>query len=123
MKPKRIQRKRTRGWKMPANTIYVGRPTKWGNPFTLEIGRDKAIRLYKLWMTRKLTPASMKGIIETLLQKQGLAIFKLQIAGAVLAKYHIKELRDKNLACWCKLGDPCHADILLELANRPEVKP
>lgn len=32
--PMRIQRKRTKGWKMPPNTIYVGRGSKWGNPFT-----------------------------------------------------------------------------------------
>jgi hypothetical protein len=30
----------------------------------------------------------------------------------------IRQLRGKNLACWCKPGQPCHADILLELANR-----
>lgn len=33
-RPKRIQRKRTAGWRMPPNTIYVGRGSKWGNPFT-----------------------------------------------------------------------------------------
>lgn len=33
-KPKRIQRMRTKGWRMPPNTVYVGRPTKWGKPFT-----------------------------------------------------------------------------------------
>ncbi len=38
MKPKRIQRKRTKGWRMPANAVYVGRPTKWGNP--AEIGKE-----------------------------------------------------------------------------------
>lgn len=35
MTPQRIQRKRTKGWKMPENTVYVGRPSKWGNPFTI----------------------------------------------------------------------------------------
>jgi hypothetical protein len=29
----RIQRKRTKGWRMPENAVYVGRPTKWGNPY------------------------------------------------------------------------------------------
>ena len=33
MRPRRIQRKRTRGWRMPPNTVYVGRPSKWGNIF------------------------------------------------------------------------------------------
>ena len=36
MELKRIQRKRVKGWKMPENTVYVGRPTKWGNPFRVE---------------------------------------------------------------------------------------
>jgi len=34
-KPKRIQRSRAKGWKMPANAIYVGRPTVWGNPYVV----------------------------------------------------------------------------------------
>lgn len=34
--PKRIQRKRSKGWRMPAGAVYVGRGTKWGNPFTIE---------------------------------------------------------------------------------------
>ncbi len=42
--PARIQRKRTKGWKMPRNTIYVGRGTQWGNPFTIaENGRDTVL--------------------------------------------------------------------------------
>jgi len=45
---KRIQRKRTKRWKMPKNTIYVGRPSKWGNPFFVkEIGSIKAVLYYK----------------------------------------------------------------------------
>lgn len=35
MKPIRIQRKRTKNWKMPLNTVYVGRPTAWGNSFVV----------------------------------------------------------------------------------------
>ena len=34
-KPKRIQRSRSKGWKMPANAIYDGRPTVWGNPYVV----------------------------------------------------------------------------------------
>ena len=47
MKLKRIQRKRTKGWKMPANTVYVGRPTKWGNPYIVIDYPEEAIQLYK----------------------------------------------------------------------------
>jgi hypothetical protein len=38
MTPKRIQCKRTKGWKMPPNTVYVGRPSLWGNPFDMSRG-------------------------------------------------------------------------------------
>jgi hypothetical protein len=74
---------------MPPNTVYVGRPTKWGNPFKGK-DRDEIIRQYRLWITR-----------------------------GALDPY---ELRGKNLACWCPLDKPCHADILLELANELTTK-
>lgn len=90
MTPQRIQRKRTRGWKMPPNTIYVGRPTKWGNRFTIkEYGLEKALEYYE---------ASIKSNIKT---------------GLI----DISELKGKNLACFCRLDQPCHSDILLKLAN------
>ena len=81
----RIQRKRTKGWKMPENTIYVGRPTKWGNPF------DKT-------NSGSVHPA-------------------LRFACEVAPLLDASELRGKNLACWCRLDQECHADVLLEFAN------
>jgi hypothetical protein len=84
MKPKRIQRKRTKGWKMPDGAVYVGRPTKWGNRHTFG-GRDLCVRMYR------------KDWHDT---------------DAIRA-----ELRGKDLACWCPLDQPCHADVLLEIAN------
>jgi len=97
--PKRIQRKRTKGWKMPPNTVYVGRPTIFGNPFRREDGDGEfALRQFCRW----LNGARGTG---------GGGLRRL----AVLAR--IPELRGKDLACFCKEGAPCHADILLELAN------
>lgn len=47
----RVQMSRRKGWRKPANTVYVGRPGKFGNPFPVEqIGRDEAIRLYEKWI-------------------------------------------------------------------------
>lgn len=91
--PIRIQRKRTRGWRMPDNTIYVGRLTAWGNPFVGE----NAVEFYRQMClgTRKFYPP--------------LPLFNLS---------DIEKLRGKNLACSCPLDQPCHADVLLELANR-----
>ena len=86
-KPRRIQRKRTKGWRLPANTVIVDRTSKWGNPFrTGIVGVDIAAYM-RLWNTRK-----------------GRATIQ-------------RELRGKNLCCWCKLDQPCHADVLLEIAN------
>lgn len=88
--PQRIQRKRAPGWRMPPNTVSVTRPGKWGNPFTVaKYGRLGAVAMYRQMMT-----------------------------GRGLLRVH-HELRGKNLACFCPLDQPCHADVLLELANRP----
>lgn len=95
MKAKRIQRKRTKGWRMPPNAVYVGRPTKWGNPFRVKDGHtvDEAVSLYRTWIDDEIN----------------------------IAPENLKEIKDelggKDLACWCPIGSPCHADILLDLAG------
>ena len=96
--PRRIQRKRTKGWKMPPNTVSVCRPGKWGNP-------------HKVGTIVDGKPLSAWGAV---------AMFNANLITGALgytAKDVIRELRGKNLACWCKEGDPCHADVLLKLAN------
>ena len=117
---KRIQRKRTKGWRMPSNTIYVGRPTKYGNPFRLIDGMmfyycvnrtilspwiiydngkndymyEDVIGFYKMWIMEKLT------------DEIGLPPVP-----------DIEELRGKDLACWCKPMNYCHVDVLIELLS------
>lgn len=92
MTPQRIQRKRTRGWRMPAGAVYVGRPTKWGNPFKLPyFSRNGVLAVYDAWLMTE------KG-------KEIVAAAK-------------RELRGHDLCCWCKPGAPCHADVLLRIAN------
>lgn len=100
--PKRIQRKRTKGWRMPENTVSVTRPGKWGNPFKVnEYGLDKSLRLYKRWINGEYNEWDTYAYPE----------FKQ----APPNSFH--ELRGKDLACFCPLDQPCHADVLLELAN------
>lgn len=103
--PKRIQRKRTKGWRMPEGAVYVGRPTKWGNPFRIGDrpfgGTISFIPIYQ--PTGKAVLAAYR---DYLVNKCSWIIEAAQ-----------EELRGKDLACWCKEGSPCHADILLELAN------
>ena len=89
--PDRIQLSRAKGWKLPPNTVVVSRPSRWGNP--LKVGAlgvpdaETAVMRYRAWLT----------------------------TGPCVPD--LTPLRAKNLACWCKPGTPCHADVLLELAN------
>lgn len=95
--PKRIQRQRTKGWRMPPNTVYVGRPSMFQNPFKLSDceNREECIAKFRHHLS-------------------------LYFAGALLRDRVIEHLRGKNLACWCPLDQPCHADVLLEIANAGE---
>ena len=86
MNGRRIQRKRTKGWRMPPNTVYVGRPTKWGNPYKLT-DRAATVKAYEIWLRERLREDP----------------------------HFLDELKGKDLACWCSLDEPCHADILLKV--------
>lgn len=104
--PKRIQRKRTKGWQMPPNTVSVARPGKWGNPFivTDRIAPGKHVAGVHYWAvpTAHDAVACFREMIN----------FRPDMLAAA-----IDELRGKDLACFCRLDQPCHADVLLELAN------
>lgn len=97
--PKRIQRKRERGWRMPANARYVGRPGPFGNPYV--VGE---------------TFTDLKGGV-----RDAAHAVELYRAVGGPPNYHrppgIEALRGYDLACWCAIGEPCHADVLLEWAN------
>lgn len=85
---------RHKGGRKPANTVDVTRPGRWGNPYTVEDnGQDGAVRLYRAWLDRRpdLVAAARR------------------------------ELAGKDLACYCKPDEACHADVLLEVANGEEI--
>ena len=107
MKPKRIQRKLTKGFKLPDNCVYVGRPTKWGNPFT---GPD-AVEKYR-WALSEF-PSEEKCKAWNDAGSNGLMYVSLAARVGPL----LDQLRGKDLACWCPLDKPCHADVLLEIVN------
>lgn len=104
MKPQRIQRKRTKGWKMPENSVYVGRPSKWGNPFLISEYGEFAAEMFEDAL--EWGPSSRFWYYgpHTKLIEIKLGLQK-------------GELKGKNLVCWCALDMPCHADVLLTLAN------
>jgi len=127
--PVRVKRERKGGWKMPPNTVYVGRGTKWGNPFkVVEVADNEWHVVAKendTWNVLLKTNShdealnfSLKSYQYWLMpytHKDG-DIEKFYQSTAVLESI-ISELKGKNLACWCSLDSKCHADILLELAN------
>lgn len=100
----RVVLSRRKGWRMPPNTIKVDRSTKWGNPF--KVGVDGCA----LECTEKFR-ALCHGVITPTMD------YEVCIAWLDRCRPHVEELRGKNLACWCKAGTPCHADVLLDLAN------
>lgn len=90
---KRVQRSRAKGWRKAEGDVYVGRPSKWGNPH------------------RATPPTSAEAVAR---YRADLLAGRL----AVTVDDVKRELRGKDLACWCALDAPCHADVLLEIANR-----
>ncbi|WP_138443533.1 DUF4326 domain-containing protein [Sinomonas susongensis] len=126
MSPQRIQRRRTKGWRMPENTVYVGRGSRWGNPFSVNHGHTI---IGPPWFDAKdnwgrvtaadATNASSRGVVpaEVVDQFRMLMQVRARDEPQRFARW-IKPLRGKNLACWCPDGHSCHADVLLELANK-----
>ena len=110
--PKRIQRRRERGWRMPEGAVYVGRPSKWGNPYR--------------WTEYARIPLDDDRVIPDA-RRRSWAVNDFRAAmdpehGFQVGQYPDRatirrELAGRDLCCWCPLDSPCHADVLLELAN------
>lgn len=126
MTPIRVQLSRRNGWRMPENTVKVSRPGYWGNPFAASVfGRDAAVRLYRALIDGRWGGSTFAGLddqsvmVASELRQQWLCRFK----GEHPSEAARSVLRGKNLACWCPLVDkdgnrvPCHADVLLAIAN------
>ena len=135
----RIQRKRTKGYRMPEGAIYVGRITRWGNPFQVTgssvIGRPWfTVTAHPL--TAGVQPPQRFGdeVLYTSHSRRADAVahsVELFLSYCAVRRRDDAEaftawlapLRGHDLACWCPLEDkdgnrmPCHADVLLELAN------
>jgi hypothetical protein len=88
--PRRIQLRRTKGWRKPEGAVVVARPSRWGNPYRVGPDRtaEEAVASYRDHVTDRVDE------------------IRAELAG-------------RDLCCWCPLDRPCHADVLLELANGP----
>jgi hypothetical protein len=146
----RIQRQRTKGWRMPEGAIYVGRPSVWGNPWPIdgdmqpwlalalglngnEAGRrESAVLAYRAWMAGQRLPipaadgpgtgeggdleysdGTIRHVSDIVVAMGVLMLGRATIS--VPVPPDLEPLRGHDLACWCPLDAPCHADVILDL--------
>lgn len=125
--PVRIQRKRTKGWRMPEGAVYVGRSRGdmpgarlFANPFRVggyfKIGRGRGHGGFA-WLEAFPDYADASfTLIDT--PERAVGFFNLYRRLYPYTEAELSQIRGKDLACWCALDKPCHADVLLEIANR-----
>ena len=96
--PERIQLRRTKGWRKPPDAVVVARPSRWGNPY--RIGDRHPV--HRRPMSRDETIDLIRAAYAE--RPEWVAAARQALAG-------------RDLACWCALDVPCHADVLLDVAN------
>lgn len=120
MMPVRVQQRRTRGWRKPENTVSVARPSKFGNPFAIGhtfkvVDSGGVITDYSQWRSVFIRDSA-----------EAVARYAEWVEGRIrIVSFHWRPTRadirqhlaGRNLMCFCPLDQPCHADVLLELAN------
>lgn len=128
----RVTLSRTKGWKMPPDTVKVSRPSIWGNPFKVgeasghsfndggdptpmiaALTREQCVEMYRDMLRGFLSPEMhphghnwMRRFRE-----------KMHLGYCLPSDMARSYLRGKHLACFCKPSEPCHADVLLQIAN------
>lgn len=137
MSPARIQRKRTKGWRMPEGAIYVGRPTVFGNPFQAykcdccgywDVRDDNGVTyLVNHEYVRQPHVKANRSTWTTKAQasREAVRLYDEELTYWVGGRVNydaefraaVETLGGRDLACWCPLDGPCHADVLLEIAN------
>jgi hypothetical protein len=111
--PQRIQLRRAKGWRKPEGAITVSRPSKWGNGVTLD-DVSAYVDFGPILHPVALSESTKRAIAVDAYREwlaEDMAVFPDEYASDLAA------LRGHDLACWCPLDQPCHADVLLELAN------
>lgn len=138
--PNRITRQRTKGWRKPAGAIIVDRTSIWGNPWgisnpgTIDLNLERvkarykvgdfidptfAVALFGLWLDGRDIPADY--LPDDTMTTTGTRMMRDHLhARRMLILANLDQLRGHDLCCWCKPGQPCHADVLLRLANGGE---
>lgn len=110
--PERIRLSRAKGWRKPEGAVVVARPSRWGNPYRIDDYRAD-------WPDcddgelRRMAVSDFRGLVE------GRWAHLEDVPTYPTIDEIRAELAGRDLACWCPLDGPCHADVLLEIANSP----
>lgn len=106
--PQRIQRKRTKGWRKPDGAVCVTRRGRMGNPFRMDA--PVAVQFYRVMIENRSVPLEMED-----------EVYAYYRGVDPPTETEIKRrLRGHDLACFCEPDAPfCHADVLLEITNKP----
>ena len=107
--PKRIQRKRTKGWRKPEGAVYVGRPSKWGNPYPpgMPLGECGIGIIHESGLLER----AKEDHLQPLTLEDSIMLYRLYIEGCIKHNgdyYDIERLRGEDLMCWCPLDQPSH---------------
>jgi hypothetical protein len=120
--PQRLQRSRRKGYRKPAGAVSVSRPSKWGNPYVL--GRTGDARHWTGWYVGEIGDEwANHGSYPTEAEAAVRAVELYRLHTGPMGNHELdveevrRELGGKDLVCWCPLNRPCHADVLLEIAN------
>ncbi|OCH80985.1 DUF4326 domain-containing protein [Gordonia sp. UCD-TK1] len=114
----RIRRHRMKGWRMPEGAVYVGRPSRFGNPFVVGEVYDRLhYRSKTMSGAKDLRVRDRAHAVDLYRRWLNGTVHHLNTFDPPTEREICQQLHGRDLACWCPLDQPCHADVLLELAN------
>lgn len=115
--PIRIQRRRTAGWRAPAGAKYVGRGTRYGNPYAVVRQTDGMLAIPAAETNRKWPTFTYEHDARA----EAVRLYRTHLAQHPdLVARARRELASHNLMCWCPEDQPCHVDVLLRVASIPD---
>jgi hypothetical protein len=108
--PKRIRFPRgLKGWRKPPDAVMVMRPNRWGNPFVVRKDLEPGT---------KIPGGNGRTYTAVPTPKDAVRCFREYMdASPARREAARRELRGKDVVCYCGLGEPCHGDVLLAIAN------
>lgn len=117
--PKRIQLRRTQGWRKPEEAVVVARPSRWGNPYRLERMTAGHTPHWAVSLGGRFVTAPIPSPVEA--RREAVMYYEIALLATAHGVPSHEEIREhlggRDLCCWCPLDQPCHADGLLEVAN------